>query len=192
MSQSKRDIPIEDLRVEVRTFSLKYLDAVIAFADALPVNDLQFLPRDTKNPNNVENWLESIKNRSIMSFIALEGDKVVGASAIVRKLRGWSSHVAEIRIVVRDEMRDRGLGRRLLKHSFAEAVEAGAEKLVGQMTSEKKGAMAVFSSMGFEREAVLRNQVRDSGGKLHDLVIYSYHVSHPNDDGTALGYSEIY
>jgi L-amino acid N-acyltransferase YncA len=148
------------------------------------------LPRDARNMNNANRWLESVENRSIMTFLALDGERVVGAGAIVRKLRGWSAHVAEIRIRTREDTRNKGVARLLLKHCFAEAIEAGAEKLIGRITSEKKVGMAVYRSLGFEREAVLRKQVRDNHGNLQDLVVYSYQV--PSIEGAGLGYSEIY
>lgn len=182
--------PAKEPVLMVCPFEPKYFQAVIDFADSLPIQDLLFLPRDTKNPTNADKWLKSVENRSIMTFLCLDEERVVGAGAIVRKLRGWSSHVAEIRILTREDMRNKGVGRLLLKHCFAEAIEAGAEKLIGRMTSDKKGAMAVYRSLGFEREAVLRKQVRDNHGKLQDLVIYSYHV--PTAEGAGLGYSEIY
>jgi L-amino acid N-acyltransferase YncA len=182
--------PTKEPSLTVCPFEPKYFQAVIEFADSLPIHDLLFLPRDTKNENNANNWLKAVENRSIMTFLCLDGERVVGAGAIVRKLRGWSAHVAEIRILTREDMRNKGIGRLLLKHCFAEAIEAGAEKLIGRMTSDKKGAMGVYRSLGFEREAVLRKQVRDNHGKLQDLVVYSYHV--PIAEGAGLGYSEIY
>jgi L-amino acid N-acyltransferase YncA len=182
--------PAKEPVLTVCPFEPKYFQAVIDFADSLPIQDLLFLPRDTKNMNNADNWLKSVKNRSIMTFLCVDEDRVVGAGAIVRKLRGWSSHVAEIRILTREDKRNKGIGRLLLKHCFAEAIEAGAEKLIGRMTSDKKGAMAVYRSLGFEREAVLRKQVRDNHGNLQDLVVYSYQV--PAIEGAGLGYSEIY
>ena len=182
--------PAKEPVLMVCPFEPKYFQAVIDFADSLPIQDLLFLPRDTKNPTNADKWLKSVENRSIMTFLCLDEERVVGAGAIVRKLRGWSSHVAEIRILTREDMRNKGVGRLLLKHCFAEAIEAGAAKLIGRMTSDKKGAMAVYRSLGFEREAVLRKQVRDNHGKSQDLMVYSYHV--PTAEGAGLGYSEIY
>jgi L-amino acid N-acyltransferase YncA len=173
-------------------FEPKYFNAVFAFAEKLPVHDLLFLPRHTKSQENAEKWLKSMENRSIMTFIALDGEAVIAAGAIVRKLRGWSAHVAEIRIVVSEGARSKGLGRLLLKHCFAEAIEAGAEKLIGRMTADKRSAAAVFRSLGFQREATLRKQVRDEEGKLRDLLIYSYHVEGLANVGSGFGYSEIY
>jgi L-amino acid N-acyltransferase YncA len=190
MKQDLENILSKSLALEVIAFEPKYFQAVVDFADSLPIDDLLFLPRDTKNMSNADKWLKSVENRSIMTFLCVRGEIVVGAGAIVRKLRGWSSHVAEIRILTREDMRNKGVGRLLLKHCFAEAIEAGAEKLIGRMTSDKKGAMAVYRSLGFEREAVLRKQVRDNHGKLQDLIVYSYQV--PVAEGAGLGYSEIY
>lgn len=173
-------------------FEPRYFDAVIAFADTLPIHDLLFLPRDTKSPANADKWMKSVQDRSLMTFLCLDGEKVVGAGAVVRKLRGWSSHVAEIRILTREDTRNKGVGRLLLKHCFGEAIEAGADKLIGRMTADQKGAMAVYRSLGFEREAVLRNQVRDDQGVMRDLVIYAYHVPGAGDQAAGYGYSEIY
>jgi L-amino acid N-acyltransferase YncA len=183
----------EDIsHIKICPFAKKHYDAVFKFADLLPIQDLLFLPRDTKSVENADKWMKSMENRSIMTFIALDGDVVVGAGAIVRKLRGWSAHVAEIRILVSEGARSKGLGRLLLKHCFAEAVEAGAKKLIGRMTADKKSAAAVFRSLGFQREALLRRQVRDNLGALQDLAIYSYHVEDMDTGSTGLGYSEIY
>lgn len=181
-----------DADLVVCPFEPRHYNAVIAFADTLPIHDLLFLPRDTKNPQNADQWLKAVQNRSIMTFLCLDGDVVVGAGAVVRKLRGWSAHVAEIRILTRQDVRNRGIGQLLLKHCFAEAIEAGAEKLIGRMTSDQKGAMAIYRGLGFEREAVLRKQVRDDQGQLQDLVIYSYHVPPAGTETTGFGYSEIY
>lgn len=192
MPVTKKAAAPSDADLVVCPFEPRYYEAVIAFADTLPIHDLLFLPRDTKNPQNADQWLKAVQNRSIMTFLCLDGDVVVGAGAVVRKLRGWSAHVAEIRILTRQDCRNRGIGRLLLKHCFAEAIEAGAEKLIGRMTADQKGAMAVYRSLGFEREAVLRRQVRDDQGQLQDLVVYSYHVPLADSAGSGFGYSEIY
>jgi RimJ/RimL family protein N-acetyltransferase len=190
MNKNPKSNESEDIEFQVKLFEPKYFDVVVDFAASLPVEDLLFLPRDVRNMKNADQWMKSIENRSIVTFVAFEGEKIVGAGAIVRKLRGWSSHVAEIRIRIRDNYFNRGIARLLLKHCFAEAIEAGAEKLVARITSQKKLAIGVYRSFGFEHEATLRNQIRDNNGALQDLIIYSYHV--PIADGNALGYSEIY
>jgi len=79
--------------------------------------------------------------------------------------------------VVGAEMRGHGLGRQLIQESFAQALEAGLEKLVAQMTTDQRGAIAMFESMGFRAEALLAGHVRDRSGKKHDIAMLSHDVA---------------
>ena len=47
------------------------------------------------------------------------------------------------------------------------------------MTREQSAARALFASFGFDEEAVLRDEIRDRQGGLHDLVTLSLLI----DDG---------
>jgi hypothetical protein len=51
------------------------------------------------------------------------------------------------------------------------------EKLTAQMTADQRGALAVFESMGFRGEALLRDHVKDRDGVKHDLVILGHDVA---------------
>ena len=151
-------------------------DAVLAFARALPVNDLLFLGRDLRHPRVVEAWAAAIGEGSIDSLVAIDegSGEVVGTAALVRDPLGWSPHVGEVRLLVSSERRGAGLGRDLLEAVFAIAGAHGLSKLTARMTPDQGGAVALFESMGFRGEAMLRDQVRDPGGELHDLAILSY------------------
>ncbi len=171
-------------------FEAVHLGAVKAFAQSLPSHDLLFLARDIQHPKVISAWLDSIADGEISSLVALDGDKVVGTTAIVRDLMGWSAHVAEIRILISEEMRGKGLGRILLQQSFSAAVEGGAEKLMARMTPDQRGAISLFEEMGFRGEAMLRDHVRDREGKVHDLAILSLDVARMEAQHGAFGLSD--
>ena len=171
-------------------FEAAHLGAVKAFAQSLPAHDLLFLSRDIKQPKVISAWLNSIADGEISSLVAMEGDKVVGTTAIVRDPLGWSAHVAELRILISEEMRGKGLGRILLQHCFAAAIENGAEKLMARMTPDQRGAISLFEEMGFRGEAMLRDHVRDSEGKVHDLAILSLDVARAEAQHGAFGFND--
>ena len=125
-------------------------------------------------------------------MLAWLDNKVVGTSAIVRDRLGWSPHVAEIRLLIGEDVRGLGLGRMLLQHSFTMAVDGGAEKLIARMTPDQKGAIAMFEEMGFRGEALLRDHVRDRNGVAHDLAIFSLNVGRIGASHGAYGFSEVY
>jgi ribosomal protein S18 acetylase RimI-like enzyme len=95
----------------------------------------------------------------------------------VRDPHSWSPHVGEIRMVVSPDVRGQGVGRALSQETFAIALGAGLGKLSVQMTVDQQAAIALFESLGFKAEALLRDHVRDIDGKTHDIVVLGHNVS---------------
>ena len=160
----------------VRCFEPADAERMLAFATALPEHDLLFLGRDLRHPRVIEAWLRAIEEGWIDSFVAEDegGRQLLGAAALVRDPLGWSPHVGEVRLLVSSDRRGAGLGRDLLECVFAVARDRGLAKLTAQMTPDQVGAVALFESLGFRGEALLKDQVRDRSGACHDLAILSY------------------
>jgi len=51
------------------------------------------------------------------------------------------------------------------------------EKLSVQMTVDQQAAIALFESLGFKAEALLREHVRDIDGRKHDIVVLGHNVA---------------
>jgi RimJ/RimL family protein N-acetyltransferase len=151
--------------------------AVLAFARALATHDLLFLPRNISEPKVLSAWIKEIERGSIISLLAVKSGKVVGCGTIVRDLLSWSPHVGEIRMVVSSDVRGLGVGRALSQETFALALGVGLEKLQVQMTVDQTGAIAIFEGLGFKAEALLRDHVRDAGGRKHDIVVLGHNVA---------------
>jgi RimJ/RimL family protein N-acetyltransferase len=151
--------------------------AVLAFAQALPAHDLLFLPRNISEPKVLSAWVKEIERGAITSLLAVKDGRVVGCGTLVRDLHSWSPHVGEIRMVVSLDVRGQGVGRALSQETFALALGAGLEKFSVQMTIDQRGAIALFESLGFKAEALLRDHVRDVDGKKHDIVMLGHNVT---------------
>ena len=161
----------------IRRFEPADRDRVAAFVDTLDEHDLLFLGRDLRHPRVIEAWLEAIAEGWIDSLIAqdcdAEGQPVVGTAALVRDPLGWSAHVGEVRLLVAPARRGGGVGRDLLEAVFAIAQGRGLAKLSARMTPDQTGSVALFESLGFRAEAMLKDQVRGRDGQPHDLAILS-------------------
>src|SRR5882757_7708953 len=151
--------------------------AVLAFAQKLPTHDLLFLPRNISQPRVLSAWINEIERGDITSLLALKQGVVVGCGTVVRDPHSWSPHVGEIRMVVSLDVRGQGVGRALSQETFALALAAGLEKLSVQMTIDQRGAIALFESLGFKAEALLRDHVRDADGKTHDIVVLGHNIA---------------
>ena len=162
--------------IEFRLMSRADEAAVLTFAQKLPTHDL-FLPRNISQPKVLSAWINEIERGAIISLLAVKGDTVVGCGTLVRDPHSWSTHVGEIRMVVSQEVRGQGVGRTLSQETFALALGEGLEKLSVQMTVDQQAAIALFESLGFKAEALLRDHVRDVDGKKHDIVVLGHNVA---------------
>lgn len=172
-----RRIVGDDGAFDIRLMTVADEAAVLAFARALPVHDLLFLPRDISEPKVLAAWLAEVERGTMLSLLAVRDGKVLGCGALVRDALSWSSHVGEVRVVVGIDARGRGVGRPLTQELFALALATGVERIVAQMTVDQKAAIAVFESLGFQAEALLRNHVRDRNGVKHDIVVLGHDVA---------------
>ena len=151
-------------------------EAMLEFAQGLPAHDLLFLRRDITHPDVVDEWLRDIEDGYRTTIVVAEGDRVVGYASVASDRLSWTRHVAELRVLISPSMRGKRLGRLLTEQAFALAKERGVKKMMAQMTTDQEAAIKVFSRMGFQKEARLRNQVMDRDGALHDLQIMSLDV----------------
>ena len=158
----------------IRRFQPDDRAAMLAFTAGLAEHDLLFLGRDLRHPRVIEAWQAAIAEGWIDSLVAEEDGVIVGTAALVRDPLGWSAHVGEVRLLVSSDRRGAGLGRDLLEAVFAIAAERGLEKLTAQMTTDQDGSIALFESLGFRAEAMLKGQVRGRDGTAHDLAILAY------------------
>ena len=181
MAGEKRKYPSK-ITIGGRNVTLRYMSAtdkagVLTFARALPEHDLLFLRRDITEDREVDAWIEDIDAGIVKSVLAVEGGTIVGYGTVHRNDLRWSSHVAELRVMVAESMRGKGLGRVLTQEAFAVALEEGIEKMMAQMTLDQKGAITTFEGLGFRPEALLRDHVKDREGNLHDLLVLSHDVA---------------
>ena len=158
-----RHVKTEAGEIEFRLMSRADEAAVLDFAKKLPTHDLLFLPRNISEPKVLSAWVNEIERGAITSLLAVKDGKVVGCGTLVRDPHSWSPHVGEIRMVVSLDVRGQGVGRALSQETFALALGAGLEKLSVQMTVDQRAAIALFESLGFKAEALLRDHVRDVG-----------------------------
>lgn len=164
--------------IEFRLMSRADEVLVLDFARKLPAHDLLFLPRNISEPKVLLAWINEIEQGIIVSLLAIKDGRVVGCGTLVRDPHSWSPHVGEIRMVASLDVRGLGVGRALSQETFVLALGSkGLEKLSAQMTVDQRAAIALFESLGFKAEALLRDQVRDLGGQKHDILVLGHNIA---------------
>jgi ribosomal protein S18 acetylase RimI-like enzyme len=161
-------------------------DAMLAFLAGLPEGDRTFFKEDDDR-ETVERWCHD--EHSERWIVTGEDGKVRAYLALIPGV-GWSHHVGELRLVVGADSRRLGLGRALARRGLLEAVQRGLDKIVVEVVADKEGDLQMFASIGFEAEALLKNQIRDRTGETRDLVILAHDVGAVRDSMTVLGIDE--
>ena len=93
-------------------------------------------------------------------------------------------------MVVDPERRGRGVGRSLARHAVLEALDLGLTKMVVEVVADQEAAIAMFRSLGFDPEALLKDHVRDQTGELRDLMILAHAAEHSYGAMAAAGLAE--
>ena len=169
-------VPLEGVTLQLRYLEPSDEPALIDFARRLSPHDLLFLRRDITQQKQVDQWLRETAEGLTTTILAVNGDRIVGYSAVASDGLAWTRHVLELDVMVAESMRGKRLGRLLTEQAFAVAQERGANKMVARMTVDQRAAITVFRQMGFEPEARLKRQVMDRDGELHDLQIMALDV----------------
>lgn len=143
------------------------------FFGRIPEGDVTFFQEDIRKPGVLQEWLSQ---RSGARSVAVADDgRVVGYVAVL-PLVGWSSHVGSLRLVVDPAVRGQGVGRDLARAGLLASLDLGLHKTVVEVVADAAPAIGMFSAIGFEAEALLRDHVRDRNGDLRDLVVLAHAV----------------
>ena len=123
--------------------------AILRFAEALPPHDLLFLERDITKRPVVDAWIEANDSGAATTLLAERNGAIAGCAALIQDPFSWSPHLGEVRVLVAEEARNSGLGRKLIEEIFGIALDKGLEKLTARMTPDQAAAITVFEEMAF-------------------------------------------
>lgn len=162
--------------VVLRPLTTDDRESMIRLAHSLPENDLLFLDRDITQPVEIDRWVGRAATGDLVTTVAWEEECVVGYAICDRGSVRWTSHVAELRVMVAESARGIGIGRLLLERAFETALDEGVIKVIARMTPEQSDAQRLFKRLGFEEEAVLHDHAMDEHGITHDLLVLAFHT----------------
>ena len=104
--------------------------------------------------------------------MAVIGDRIVGHAALLLRRYGGRKHVARMRVMVAPDYRSKGLGTWMVFDLTKRAMEMGMEKLrTDFVVGVEDRAIAGVRKMGFVREALLKDYIRDQDGNYRDYQI---------------------
>lgn len=156
------------------------------FLGRVSPGDRTFFREDIISEGVIDLWLAE----SPSSKFVAEVDGEIAGLLVIQRGPSWSQHVGEIRIVVDERFRRRGIGRSLARHAVLTGIGMGLDKLVVEVSAEDEATVAMFVQLAFEPEALLRGHVRDDRGAAHDLLVLSHFADATKAAVSVIGLAE--
>jgi RimJ/RimL family protein N-acetyltransferase len=159
------------LQVTVRPMTPDDRDALVAFFQSVPAEDLQFLKEDVTQPEVIDGWIEHLDYDRVLPLVAEVNGRIVADATLHRRREGWRRHLGGLRIVVDPEFRELGLASRLIDELVDVATDEGLERAYVEIPTDATAAMEVFEERGFKKVAVFERNIIDLAGQYHDLAV---------------------
>ncbi len=159
------------LQVTVRPMTAGDRDALVAFFQRIPNEDLRFLKENVKNPAVIDGWIEHLDYDRVLPLVAEVDGRIIADASLHRRKEGWRRHLGSLRIVVDPEFRERGLASRLIDELVDIATNEGLDRLFVEIPTDAEAALEVFEERGFRKVAVFEQNIIDLDGKYHDLAV---------------------
>jgi ribosomal protein S18 acetylase RimI-like enzyme len=101
-------------------------------------------------------YYQAIVQAGHTHFVALQGERLLGWCDVLPLLGQMRAHVGVLGMAVAAEVRGQGIGRQLITAALAQAAQRGLTRIELTVHSENAAAQALYKSVGFELEGILR------------------------------------
>jgi putative acetyltransferase len=168
-----KDITLRDNTIVVlKPMTQEDTGPLLHFFVGVPEADRHYLKEDITSPQVVQRWAAELDYDRALPLLAWIGNRVVADATLHRNRAGARRHVGELRILVDQEYRNRGLGTTLIRELVNIAEDHGLERLLFVAVADKEEpAIKAARFLGFEQIGVLRSHAKDPDGHPRDLVI---------------------
>ncbi|MEJ2537237.1 MAG: GNAT family N-acetyltransferase [Calditrichia bacterium] len=163
-------------KVVLRLLTLDDLEPLIYFFQNLSSKDRMFLRSDVMQKEYIYRRYGKMNYDVMFPLIALSNGKIVAIGTLFRAEYGWMRHLGELRCVVSEDYKRKGLCTILIRELFLHALSTDLYKIQAEIMEDQASAISAFKRMGFKTEAILNKHVTDINGKRRNLVIMSLDI----------------
>jgi L-amino acid N-acyltransferase YncA len=157
--------------ITIRTINEDDIDRSLAFFSGLPEEDRAYLRTDVTKREIVERRIRTIDPNRVRRLVAVIDDQIIADGTIESEGHSWKEHIAELRLIVARPYQRLGLGMLMARELYFLAARKNVEEIVVRFMAPQTGARRIFKKLGFHKDAVLRDYVKDINGHKQDLVI---------------------
>jgi L-amino acid N-acyltransferase YncA len=168
-------------RVLLRSMVPEDYQGLLDFYAHTSDDDMRFMRHNVKDPAIVKNWCDNLDYNKILPILALVKDQVVG-SATLHFSTGPKRHVAEVRLFLARDFRQRGLGMKMTRAIIDLARKQNIRLLTAEVIAEKTKVVRAFETMGFITKCVIPDYFMFPDGDTCDVAFLMLDLKPKGDD----------
>jgi L-amino acid N-acyltransferase YncA len=155
----------------IRPLQKDDLELSYSFFKSLPEKDRAYLRRDVTKREIIEERIREIDTGKVRRLVALVNGDIAAEGSLELSPQEWNRHVGEIRLIVAQPWKRKGLGVRMARELYVLAAAEKLEEIVVRMMRPQLAAQSIFKRLGFKEEIVLPGYVKDVLGRKQDLLL---------------------
>ena len=171
----------DGVRVLLRPLLREDKKSLLEFYSAVGEEDMKFFRHYVKNPEVIEDWCDHLDYGNVLPILALVKDRVVG-SASLHFFDGPKRHIAEVRMFLAKDFRQRGLGMKMVRSLIDFARKEDLRILVAEIIAEQPKVVRAFEQLGFTSKALLEDYFMFPDGDTCDVVFLTLSLKPKGDE----------
>lgn len=171
----------DGVRVLLRPMLADDHEHLLQFYSALNNEDLIYTRHNVKDPAVIRSWCDNLDYSQVLPLLAFVKEKVVG-SASLHFFHGPKRHIAEYRLFLAKDFRQRGLGMKMTRAVIDLARRQDIRVIVGEVIAEKTKVVRAFESLGFTQKCILEDYFMLPDGDTCDVAFMVLDLKPKGDD----------
>jgi L-amino acid N-acyltransferase YncA len=173
ISAYPKDVTLRDgSKVRLRPLQRDDAERLLDFFLGIPEDERYFLKDDVTSPAVIREWTEKLDYDRALPLLALADERIVAEAVLIRRRGNARSHLADLRIVVAPEFRDRGLGTTMIRELCDIADDADLNGVLFEVVEDVQAdALEAAGWLGFVGVGKIEGGAMDRQGRLHNVVL---------------------
>ena len=173
--KKKTEVLKDGTKVVIRNLRSDDLDELMKFYRSLPDEDRIYLKVDVTKRKVVKQRIALIDTGQFFRIVAEHEGHIIADGALELS-EEWGKIQGELRVIVTSDFQREGLGTIMMRQLYFIALKKNIEKIVAKIMKPQVAAQSICRKLGFRREAVMHDYVRDQAGEPQDFVIMTINI----------------
>jgi L-amino acid N-acyltransferase YncA len=171
----------DGVRVLLRPMVIEDRERLAEFFNAVSEDDMRYMRHNVKDPAVLDDWCKNLNYEKSLPIVAVVKERLVGSTTL-HFFEGPKRHVAEVRMFLAKDFRQRGLGMKMLRALMEFARKQDIRILVAEVIAEKTKVVRAFEALGFVSKCTLEDYFMLPDGDSCDVVFLTMDLKPKSDE----------